>query len=110
MEALLQHLQGQMEVVMGQMERATADIEALRRESGMATNGLATVANRVAAVEFEITRMNATGGSKKKDIGFVDVKTMKPPTFTKESDNFQSWSNKGQELPGRQCRRHQASP
>ena len=94
----------QVEALMTQMERVTTELEHLRQQTSASTNDWHAAAGRINALETEVLRIGGGGAEGgRKELNFVDIKTMKPPVFAKPSDNFHAWVKKAKNYLEANC-------
>ena len=85
------------------MERLTVDVEHTKQQTGVNSGDWRTAAERIRIIEQEIQKILDGGNPRARDVNFVDIKTMKPPVFTKHADNFQSWVKKAKNYLEANC-------
>lgn len=91
------------DTLMSQMERVTTEMEHLRQQSATNTSDWHRAASRVSALEAEVVRLAQGATEGRKELNFVDIKTMKPPVFAKPTDSFQAWVKKAKNYLEANC-------
>ena len=109
MEAIVQHLQSQVDLLMQQMERVTIESGHVRQQSDVNMNDWRQAAARMNIIQTEVQQLSQAPQVQTRELNFVDIKTMKPPVFAKPNDNFQSWVKKAKNYLEANCEGIKAS-